>query len=778
MKLTFNGQYQSLTSFPDTELNDFSIITGLNGSGKTHLLRAINAGHIRIDGVDFSEVIFYNYNDFTIHNIDPSQDPKIQQRVNEFENKSTVFSQKLNTERNNALSSFQLIYQFDGFQLGEYSFQHLQDFNSYLNWTEEDYDLFIQLRSNAEYSNIFEFRHLLRPHQQQLFDHLGAVNKTLDIREFVSSLKDFKLKTEALQIIKIFGYNEQFLDWKEQDLLDIFENMDKFGNHQNYFDSLMMEQSTSINHNALSYLQQLLSITTFTENFTAERALEFKEIIKSLFGEIEKHFINAVDPNYLNIIKNINKGSIFSHISSESGFLNLFTIKQAEKQYQINKKQQDYHYFDLFRTSGISIPTEEDYIKTYGESPVNILNKVLSEYDCNGYEFQTSKLYDDFTNGLHHQQIEISLYNKKGNFITTLDSLSSGERTLLALAFTIFKLKQKRVIAKVFLLDEIDSALHPSMSKRLLNVLHDLFHKEMGLNVIISTHSPSTVAFAPTNSTYIMRRDREPRLISASKDAALAELTTGVPSFSVNYENRRQVFVESKYDAEYYEELYRIFRKDLDQEISLNFISSGDAEINKNGIGMANCDQVVKITGLLRSGGNRFVWGIIDWDLKSPKISEGVKVLGLNQRYSIENYLLDPLLIGILMWRETYLDAKMFGFDEEVKYYEATRFTSSELQKIIDLVTEKLSALIKPNDSRTVTYQTKAGIHLTLPTWFTEHQGHKLEEQYLNAFPKLNEIKKGKEWLLKETVISKVISDFSNLAPIDLLSILKEVQEV
>jgi hypothetical protein len=63
---------------------------------------------------------------------------------------------------------------------------------------------------------------------------------------------------------------------------------------------------------------------------------------------------------------------------------------------------------------------------------------------------------------------------------------------------------------------------------------------------------------------------------------------------------------------------------------------------------------------------------------------------------------------------------------------------------------------------------TISGVEFWLPKWFTTHQGYKLEEYYLSAFPKLNEVKKGKEWMLKETIIKKVIADFFELAPVEL----------
>ena len=60
MILKFNSAYQSITSL-ETEINGFAVINGLNGSGKTHLLNAIHNGQVNVEGIDLSEIIFYNY---------------------------------------------------------------------------------------------------------------------------------------------------------------------------------------------------------------------------------------------------------------------------------------------------------------------------------------------------------------------------------------------------------------------------------------------------------------------------------------------------------------------------------------------------------------------------------------------------------------------------------------------------------------------------------------------------------------------------------------------
>lgn len=70
MKLTFSKPYISIVGFPEITLPNFSLITGLNGSGKTHLLQALDKGHIKIDGVNnpSQEVRYFDWASFIPQN--------------------------------------------------------------------------------------------------------------------------------------------------------------------------------------------------------------------------------------------------------------------------------------------------------------------------------------------------------------------------------------------------------------------------------------------------------------------------------------------------------------------------------------------------------------------------------------------------------------------------------------------------------------------------------------------------------------------------------------
>ena len=68
MKLLFREKHLSISQFNPTELNDFTVLTGVNGSGKSHLLDAIEKRKVVIEGMDSANIVLFNYETFKLEN--------------------------------------------------------------------------------------------------------------------------------------------------------------------------------------------------------------------------------------------------------------------------------------------------------------------------------------------------------------------------------------------------------------------------------------------------------------------------------------------------------------------------------------------------------------------------------------------------------------------------------------------------------------------------------------------------------------------------------------
>lgn len=357
----------------------------------------------------------------------------------------------------------------------------------------------------------------------------------------------------------------------------------------------------------------------------------------------------------------------------------------------------------------------------------------------------------------------------KGTQVKFAD-LSSGERILMSFALCLYYAEDHRQIVdypKVLLFDEIDAPLHPSMTQSLLRTIQEVLVEKNNIKVIMTTHSPSTVALAPEEAIYVMSKTDRQRLLKTTKDKALSLLTTGVPTLSINYENRRQVFVESEYDVQFYEQIYDKLRNNLIPEISLNFISSGVG-------GQGSCEQVREVVNQLHRKGNRTVYGIIDWDLRNVE-SEHVKILGAGKRYSIENYIFDPLLLACFLLREKWIDRSVLELKDDETFIHICSFSSDRLQKIADSILNKIVSYISSptrQDKEQCMYV--CGQIVELPQWFLQTQGHRLEDAVKEAFKELRRFRQQAD--LKKEILRKVVDDTPILLSKDFIDLFKSIQ--
>jgi hypothetical protein len=414
----------------------------------------------------------------------------------------------------------------------------------------------------------------------------------------------------------------------------------------------------------------------------------------------------------------------------------------------------------------VSFLSSEEFIEQYGEAPWTFVNSILEIANLDFRINQPAKYYED-------RPYEPVLIDQIRGTQVKFGDLSSGERILMSFALCLYYAEDRRQLVdypKVLLFDEIDAPLHPSMTQSLLHTIQEVLVNRHGIKVIMTTHSPSTVALAPEASVYAMYKTDIQRLQKTTKDKALAILTTGVPTLSIDYNNRRQVFVESQYDVQFYEIIYNKLKNYLIYpEISLNFISSGVS-------GQGNCDQVEEVVNKLYEGGNRTVYGIIDWDKKNNG-NERVKVLGHGKRYSIENYIFDPLLLGAFLIREKWIKRDEIGFNSNETYVDIAKLDNDRLQVVANFIVSKVKNFVPPtSEEKNISCEYVGGQVISLPFWFLQIKGHELEEILTNIFPQLKRFQKQSQ--LKLEILRKVVDDIPTLIPKDLISLFNEINNV
>ncbi len=109
-----------------------------------------------------------------------------------------------------------------------------------------------------------------------------------------------------------------------------------------------------------------------------------------------------------------------------------------------------------------------------------------------------------------------------------LNSLSSGEKILMALCLVSFNQYLGRRRPKLLLLDELDAVLHPSMVTALVSTLKELF-VERGTRVLMTSHSPMTVAALDDSEIFrVARTGSRVEVVPATRAEAISELSEGI----------------------------------------------------------------------------------------------------------------------------------------------------------------------------------------------------------------------------------------------------------
>ncbi|MGB3811263.1 MAG: AAA family ATPase [Parvibaculum sp.] len=647
MKLSFNSSHLSINEFPDIELPSFTLLTGLNGSGKTHLLTAIQQGKIVVD-------------------IAPQTDRDIK----------------------------------------------------FLDWAS------------------------LVPQDTGLFDGHSLIQEKMNLMNNFDAVKR-QYGSIILDATRAAGLTGNYLS--DVDLVASLSHDELF--------SLVGDINRA--HAITSAI--LMASTHILNQFGSS---EFR-------SQIDRAVQNTKRPAAALTRRDLATVELPSWGNADLFQQALGRLFVAYRDLKISNDLKQ--FMQAKGRSDVTALTDEEFENRYMVAPWVFVNETMEKA---GLDFAIDRP-DEFS----QEPYEPKLKKLSTGVEIFFRDLSSGEKILMSFALCLYYAEDKRQIStypKLMLLDEVDAPLHPSMSRTLLRAIIDTLVNKHGIFVIMTTHSPSTVALAPENSLFAMIAD-QPGLHKISKSKALNILTSDVPTLAISYEGRRQVFVESKTDANIYDQAYQALKAHLASERSLEFIPTGIKSTAEKSEINSGCAVVRKLVEALSDSGNNSVFGLIDWDGKNNPTSR-IVVLAHCQRDGLENVFLDPLAIAALIAREIPTSRDIIGLTQADSYAALLQWDADRLQTIIDKVQ---AVILGPEEAGEAFTECEylGGLKLNVRRTYLTMDDHGLEEVILKKIPELQRISRGRPGGLPLFVAENLYRDQHKFVPLELFAALDKLLE-
>lgn len=454
-------------------------------------------------------------------------------------------------------------------------------------------------------------------------------------------------------------------------------------------------------------------------------------------------------------IKDLTEEFVYDNyeVSSDEIFSSQFA--SIFKLYQIRYDDNKYLQFKN-ETEGEhnKVLSDEEFKNIYGPKPWELINKML--------EFAQLTYRVNHPKGHRETAFHLCLTDVNSGIEIQVNDLSTGEKVLMSLALSIYNSKEESARPDVLLLDEPDAPLHPEFSKVLISAIENSIVKDAGVRVVISTHSPTTVAIAPEESLYRMNKETS-RPEKITKQQAVNILVQDLDNVRLSFENRRQVFVESKYDTQYYNRIFGLVSQKFDLPTLPQFLPPRSSD-------GANCNEVSEIVNALRGYGNDLIYGIKDFDNKNHS-SQYVLVLGENKRYAIDNYIFDPIYVAYLLIRENIIKTEDIGLPP-LTYVDLSKLNDEQIQTLINSVIGALGL----SSNNEIEYKTQGGKCYKITQEYCTIQGHELESRIISTWPKLNSIARGGgDNKLKNHVLDTVCKDYPDFISIDFVDLFNKI---
>jgi ABC-type lipoprotein export system ATPase subunit len=512
----------------------------------------------------------------------------------------------------------------------------------------------------------------------------------------------------------------------------------------------LWSQISDFQNQAKMHIQNGHSVETFNNEWFLNQFgnTNYRRAIMPLFDKSKKDFKLITESDVFNFAD-------LTVIYSDDLFVSQFAM--VFKAYHVRLEENMYaEYKNIHKNQNNKVLSDSEFLAIYGPPPWELINGILENA---GLPYRVNNPLNQKKEDL----FRLIMFDPTTKFEVSINDLSTGEKVLMSLALAIYNSSHGGLKLDLLLLDEPDAALHPEFSKLLIETLDRYIVKTARVRVVLTTHSPSTVACSLGIPIFEMDKHQRVPVLS-SITSAVKSLTEGLPLLRISSDPRRQIFVESKYDVIYFEKFLQNIRRYIQSKIDFQFLPP------RSSLG-SNCDDVKSIVNELSKLGNDLVYGIIDYDNKNQSTGR-IIVLGDGKRYSVENYVLDPLYVGLLLIREKILSLDSIGLPP-LSYVDLKQLEQIEWQKVINFVVESLGFSVGDDHS----CETISGCSFLVPLDFFNCNGHLLEEKILNKWPPLNKVKRGRteDNIFKEYIFDSVISDYPGFISKDLIETFEKI---
>lgn len=454
--------------------------------------------------------------------------------------------------------------------------------------------------------------------------------------------------------------------------------------------------------------------------------------LQNVSQEIVNHVVKAMNGERLNS----QSAGMFSHIQ-----------RVELSQIATDMAQRGYNGRDNLPPIDVVLPLlSEEFSKKSAQIINERIARIIYDWHFTAFENNTptdvptnpvkvfNGLCEEFETGYHLPNLDRTslrrayvpqLINEQGDRVNW-NELSSGEQVLFrVICWLFYHQTQQAVYPKLILMDEPDAHLTPKMIRRFMNSMQSTLVDKIGVAVIMTSHSPNTVALCDEQSIYelVVDSDGSRSIDKISRRSALQKFSEGLLFVQ---EDTRLVFVEGKDDVPFYENLLQIAisKHDLDTIPTMKFIAASTANGDHGGSSKV-IEMVPRFAG---TDIESLVFGLIDSDNQNEAHDN---ILVLN-RYTIENYLYDPFLVAVLLIHKNkhrdllttcaQLDAGDYG-----RLISDATFRQSVVDEITNALYDTAKSVIDAaghgSDPIAVSWRVKnndTDIEFTLPKWFVK----------------------------------------------------------